>query len=151
MRIQHNIMAMNAYRNYTNNTSAVAKNLEKLSSGLPRSTADPATMPPVWRISEKDEALQITGLSAAKKNVKDRPSPCVRRAEAPPGVITTCLQPHGVAPPSSPANGKPIRRGDREAIHQTSLGSSSPRSTVSPRSNFNGISCWTAPLDDRPL
>ena len=33
MRIQHNIMAMNAYRNYTNNTSAVAKNLEKLSSG----------------------------------------------------------------------------------------------------------------------
>ena len=33
MRIQHNIMAMNAYRNYTNNTSALSKNLEKLSSG----------------------------------------------------------------------------------------------------------------------
>ena len=32
MRIQHNIMAMNAYRNY-NNTSALSKNLEKLSSG----------------------------------------------------------------------------------------------------------------------
>ena len=28
MRIQHNIMAMNAYRNYTNNTSALSKNLE---------------------------------------------------------------------------------------------------------------------------
>ena len=26
MRIQHNIMAMNAYRNYTNNTSALSKN-----------------------------------------------------------------------------------------------------------------------------
>ena len=25
MRIQHNIMAMNAYRNYTNNTSALSK------------------------------------------------------------------------------------------------------------------------------
>lgn len=35
MRIQHNIMAMNAYRNYNNNTSALSKNLEKLSSGMP--------------------------------------------------------------------------------------------------------------------
>ena len=33
MRIQHNIMAMNAYRNYNTNTSALSKNLEKLSSG----------------------------------------------------------------------------------------------------------------------
>ena len=33
MRIQHNIMAMNAYRNYNNNVSALSKNLEKLSSG----------------------------------------------------------------------------------------------------------------------
>ena len=33
MRIQHNIAAMNAYRNYNLNTSAVSKNLEKLSSG----------------------------------------------------------------------------------------------------------------------
>ena len=33
MRIQNNIMAMNAYRNYTSNTSALSKNLEKLSSG----------------------------------------------------------------------------------------------------------------------
>ena len=33
MRVQHNIMAMNAYRNYTNNVNAMKKNLEKLSSG----------------------------------------------------------------------------------------------------------------------
>ena len=33
MRIQHNIMAMSAYRNYSKNTSALSKNLEKLSSG----------------------------------------------------------------------------------------------------------------------
>ena len=46
MRIQHNIMAMNAYRNYNNNTSALSKNLEKLSSGS-RSTA-PVMTPPVW-------------------------------------------------------------------------------------------------------
>ena len=29
MRIQHNIMAMNAYRNYNNNASALSGNLEK--------------------------------------------------------------------------------------------------------------------------
>ena len=32
MRIQHNIMAMSAYRNYNTNTSALSKNLEKLSA-----------------------------------------------------------------------------------------------------------------------
>ena len=33
MRIQHNIMAMNAYRNYNLNNKALSGNLEKLSSG----------------------------------------------------------------------------------------------------------------------
>ncbi len=68
MRIQHNIMAMNAYRNYNTNTSALAKNLEKLSSGykINRAGDDAAGL----AISEKMRA-QITGLSAAQKNVKD--------------------------------------------------------------------------------
>ena len=47
MRIQHNIMAMNAYRNYNNNTSALSKNLEKLSSGYKINRAgDDAAGPP---------------------------------------------------------------------------------------------------------
>ena len=68
MRIQHNIMAMNAYRNYSNNTSALSKNLEKLSSGykINRAGDDAAGL----AISEKMRA-QITGLEAAQKNVKD--------------------------------------------------------------------------------
>ena len=68
MRIQHNIMAMNAYRNYANNTSALSKNLEKLSSGykINRAGDDAAGL----AISEKMRA-QITGLDAAQKNVKD--------------------------------------------------------------------------------
>ena len=68
MRIQHNIMAMNAYRNYNNNTSALSKNLEKLSSGykINRAGDDAAGL----AISEKMRA-QITGLQAASKNVKD--------------------------------------------------------------------------------
>ena len=58
MRIQHNIMAMNSYRNYTSNTSALAKNLEKLSSGykINRAGDDAAGL----AISEKMRA-QITG------------------------------------------------------------------------------------------
>ncbi len=68
MRIQHNIMAMNAYRNYNNNTSALSKNLEKLSSGykINRAGDDAAGL----AISEKMRA-QITGLQTAQKNAKD--------------------------------------------------------------------------------
>ena len=68
MRIQHNIMAMNAYRNLSGNQSALAKNLEKLSSGykINRAGDDAAGL----AISEKMRA-QITGLDAAQKNVKD--------------------------------------------------------------------------------
>ena len=68
MRIQHNIMAMNAYRNYTGNTSALSKNLEKLSSGykINRAGDDAAGL----AISEKMRA-QITGLDKAQDNAKD--------------------------------------------------------------------------------
>ncbi len=68
MRIQHNIMAMNAYRNYNNNTTSLSGNLEKLSSGykINRAGDDAAGL----AISEKMRA-QITGLDAAKKNAKD--------------------------------------------------------------------------------
>ena len=68
MRIQHNILAMNSYRNYSNNTNALGKNLEKLSSGykINRAGDDAAGL----AISEKMRA-QIKGLDAAQKNVKD--------------------------------------------------------------------------------
>ena len=68
MRIQHNIAAMSSYRNYTNNVSAVNKNLEKLSSGykINRAGDDAAGL----AISEKMRA-QISGLEAAQKNAKD--------------------------------------------------------------------------------
>ena len=68
MRIQHNIMAMNAYRNYNTNTTALSKNLEKLSSGykINRAGDDAAGL----AISEKMRA-QVAGLTMAKKNAKD--------------------------------------------------------------------------------
>jgi flagellin len=68
MRVQHNIPAMNAYRNFNSNTKAIAKNLEKLSSGyrINRAGDDAAGL----AISEKMRA-QITGLNVAQKNAKD--------------------------------------------------------------------------------
>ena len=68
MRVQHNIASMNSYRNYNNNTRAINKNLEKLSSGykVNRAGDDAAGL----AISEKMRA-QITGLETAQKNAKD--------------------------------------------------------------------------------
>ena len=68
MRIQHNITALNAHRNLSNNNSFVGKNLEKLSSGykINRAGDDAAGL----AISEKMRA-QITGLETATKNAED--------------------------------------------------------------------------------
>ena len=68
MRIQHNVTALNAHRNLTNNNSAVTKSLEKLSSGyrINRAGDDAAGL----AISEKMRA-QITGLQTAQKNAED--------------------------------------------------------------------------------
>jgi len=67
MRIQHNVAALNAYRNYSKNTSAISKNLEKLSSGykINRAGDDAAGL----AVSEKMR-LQISGLAQAQNNAK---------------------------------------------------------------------------------
>lgn len=68
MRIQNNIMAMNAHRQLGNNNNATAKSLEKLSSGykINRAGDDAAGL----AISEKMRA-QIKGLETAEKNAND--------------------------------------------------------------------------------
>ena len=68
MRIQHNIMAMNSYRQYGINNSALSKNLEKLSSGykINRAGDDAAGL----AVSEKMRA-QISAIEGAQKNTKD--------------------------------------------------------------------------------
>ena len=68
MRIQHNIAALNAYRNLGVNNTGVSKNLEKLSSGyrINRAGDDAAGL----AISEKMRS-QITGLNTATKNAND--------------------------------------------------------------------------------
>ena len=68
MRIQHNIMAMNANRQLGINNSSVAKSLEKLSSGfrINRAGDDAAGL----AISEKMRA-EIGGLKMAERNAQD--------------------------------------------------------------------------------
>lgn len=68
MRINHNIAALNTYRQLTVNTSAGSKSLEKLSSGyrINRAGDDAAGL----AISEKMRG-QIRGLDMASKNAQD--------------------------------------------------------------------------------
>ena len=68
MIIQHNLMALNSYRQLNTNNLALARNLEKLSSGyrINRAGDDAAGL----AISEKMRA-QIKGLETASKNALD--------------------------------------------------------------------------------
>jgi len=68
MRIQNNITAVNAHRNYNINARSIGKNMEKLSSGfrVNRAADDAAGL----AISEKMRA-QIRGLNQASRNTQD--------------------------------------------------------------------------------
>ncbi|MCM3194105.1 flagellin Hag [Priestia megaterium] len=68
MRINHNIAALNTYRQFNNANNAQSKSMEKLSSGLRiNSAADDAAG---LAISEKMRG-QIRGLDMASKNAQD--------------------------------------------------------------------------------
>ena len=133
MRIQHNIMAMNAYRNYSNNTSALSKNLEKLSSGykINRAGDDAAGL----AISEKMRA-QITGLKTAQKNAKDGVS-LVQTAE---GALTEVhdMLNRMVELADQSANGT-YDVTDREQLQKEVSQLQSEINRIADSSNFNGI------------
>ncbi|HEX6989072.1 MAG TPA: flagellar protein, partial [Bacillota bacterium] len=68
MRINHNIMALNAWRNLSLNAHSLSKSVERLSSGLRinRAADDAAGL----AISEKMRG-QIRGLQMAQRNAQD--------------------------------------------------------------------------------
>jgi flagellin len=68
MRINHNISAMNTYRQYNTNATFISKSMEKLSSGyrINRAADDAAGL----SISEKMRS-QIRGLKQATRNAQD--------------------------------------------------------------------------------
>ena len=134
MRIQHNIMAMNAYRNYSNNTSALSKNLEKLSSGykINRAGDDAAGL----AISEKMRA-QITGLETAQKNAKDGIS-LVQTAE---GALTEVhdMLNRMVELANQSANGTYDNETDRLQLQKEVAQLQEEIDRIADSSNFNGI------------
>lgn len=134
MRIQHNIMAMNAYRNYNNNTSALSKNLEKLSSGykINRAGDDAAGL----AISEKMRA-QITGLQAASKNVKDGVS-LVKTAEGAMQEIHDMLNRMDSLATQS-ANGTYDNEVDRANLQKEVTALKSEIDRIADSANFNGL------------
>ena len=134
MRIQHNVMAMNAYRNYTNNTSALSKNLEKLSSGykINRAGDDAAGL----AISEKMRA-QITGLDKAQDNAKDGIS-LVQTAE---GALTEVhdMLNRMVELATQSANGTYDNETDRANLQKEVDQLKSEIDRIADSANFNGI------------
>ena len=134
MRIQHNIMAMNAYRNYNNNTSALSKNLEKLSSGykINRAGDDAAGL----AISEKMRA-QITGLKAASKNVKDGVS-LVKTAEGALQEVHDMLNRMDSLATQS-ANGTYDDAVDRKNLQKEVNALKEEINRIADSSNFNGL------------
>lgn len=134
MRIQHNIAALNSHRQLTNNNSAVAKNLEKLSSGyrINRAGDDAAGL----AISEKMRA-QITGLDTAQKNANDGIS-LVQTAEGALTEVHSMLnRMYELA--SQSANGTYQDAVDRENIQKEYESLRDEIDRISDGTNFNGI------------
>ncbi|WP_438435478.1 flagellin [Gorillibacterium sp. sgz500922] len=88
MRINHNIQALNAYRNLSRNSTDMSKHLERLSSGLRinRAADDAAGL----AISEKMRS-QIRGLDMAERNTMDGIS-LIQTAEGALGTTHEILQ-----------------------------------------------------------
>ena len=133
MRIQHNIAAMNSYRNYTNNTNALSKNLEKLSSGykINRAGDDAAGL----AISEKMRA-QISGLKQAQSNVKDGIS-LVKTAEGALQEVQDMLNRMTTLATQS-ANGTYDNAVDRDNLQKEVEALSAEINRIADSSNFNG-------------
>lgn len=134
MRIQHNISALNAYRNYTNNTSSVTKNLEKLSSGyrINRAGDDAAGL----AISEKMRA-QITGLETAQKNAADGVS-LVQTAEGALTEVHSMLN-RMVELADQSANGTYDNAVDRANLQKEIKDLKAEVDRIADATNFNGI------------
>ena len=134
MRVQHNITAMNSYRNYNTNASVINKNIEKLSSGykINRAGDDAAGL----AISEKMRA-QITGLEGAQKNAKDGIS-LVQTAEGALTEVHSMLnRMYSLAEQS--ANGTYDSKVDRNQLQKEVESLRTEIDRVADSANFNGI------------
>jgi flagellin len=132
-------MSMNAYRNYSNNTSALSKNLEKLSSGykINRAGDDAAGL----AISEKMRA-QISGLEQASNNVKDGIS-MVQTAEGALQEVQDMLN-RMVTLAEQSANGTYDTEIDRSALQDEVNALNKEINRIADSANFNGKKLFTS-------
>jgi flagellin len=130
---------MNAYSNYNTNTSALSKNLEKLSSGyrINRAGDDAAGL----AISEKMRA-QISGLDQASNNVKDGIS-MVQTAEGALQEVQDMLN-RMVTLAEESANGTYDDAVDRAALQDEVTALNSEIQRIADSANFNGKKLFTA-------
>nr|WP_308625137.1 flagellin [uncultured Eisenbergiella sp.] len=142
MRIQHNIAALNSYRNLTGNNNAVSKNLEKLSSGyrINRAGDDAAGL----AISEKMRA-QITGLETAQKNANDGIS-LVQTAEGALTEVHSMLN-RMVELADQSANGTYDNETDRANLQKEVQSLKDEIDRISEGTNFNGINLLDGSLE----
>ena len=146
MRIQHNIAALNSYRNLTGNNSAVSKNLEKLSSGyrINRAGDDAAGL----AISEKMRA-QITGLNTAQKNAQDGVS-LVQTAEGALTEVHSMLN-RMVELADQSANGTYDNPVDRANLQKEIASLKDEIDRIADATNFNGINLLDGSLSTSKL
>ena len=146
MRIQHNIAALNSYRNLTGNNNAVAKNLEKLSSGyrINRAGDDAAGL----AISEKMRA-QITGLNTAQKNAQDGVS-LVQTAEGALTEVHSMLN-RMVELADQSANGTYDNEVDRANLQKEIDSLKDEIDRIADSTNFNGINLLDGSLSAAKL
>ena len=144
MRIQHNIAALNSYRQLGGNNNAVSKNLEKLSSGyrINRAGDDAAGL----AISEKMRA-QITGLETAQKNSNDGIS-LVQTAEGALTEVHSMLN-RMVELADQSANGTYDDAVDRANLQKEIESLSSEIDRIAEGTNFNGIKLLNGDLDGK--
>ena len=140
--ISHNITAMGAYRNYSANSNALSRSLEKLSSGykINRAGDDAAGL----AISEKMRA-QISGLNVAQKNAKDGIS-MVQTAE---GALTEVhdMLNRMVTLAEQSANGTYSNDLDREQLQKEVVQLRSEINRIADSANFNGIKLLDGSMD----
>ena len=146
MRIQHNIAALNSYRNLTGNNNAVSKNLEKLSSGyrINRAGDDAAGL----AISEKMRA-QITGLNTAQKNAQDGVS-LVQTAEGALTEVHSMLN-RMVELADQSANGTYDNEVDRANLQKEIASLKDEIDRIADSTNFNGINLLDGSLSTTKL
>ena len=145
MRIQHNITALNAHRNLTNNNSSVGKSLEKLSSGyrINRAGDDAAGL----AISEKMRA-QITGLATAQKNANDGIS-LVQTAEGALTEVHSMLN-RMVELATQSANGT-YSTTNRQEMQKEIMRLNEEIDRISKTANFNGTKLFTVAAGTNPV